>query len=241
MNLDITKIVQDKIYSLEKEGTIEKAIEENLEKTILEAVKDAIYSYKVKKDIQEKMTSEISKVVADTDFNTYNSFMIEKMTQIINEHCREDLCTKIESRFRELFLCQTKEIKLSSIFEKYRAIASENVDESEKYDRSDTGWHFKFEKSDYGYFDCGLGYRDKNYRYKRDCDIAFTVFPDYKDKTKGKIDFVYIDGHALKDKFKFGALNDVELMVIQAAMNEIPIIIDIEDEYEIDNSFDVDY
>ena len=124
MNIDVTKIVQDKIDSLQAEGIVEKAITETFEKTIVKAVTDSLDSYELRKNIEKKMTEQVSKVVADLDFQCYNSFMIEKMSQILNEICREDICEKVEKKFKDLFLCQTKEIKLSSIFEKFSRITS---------------------------------------------------------------------------------------------------------------------
>lgn len=242
MNINVTEIVQKKIDSLESEGIVEKTITNTFEKTIIKAVEDSLDSYDLRKTIEKKVTEQVSKVVSDLDFQSYNTFMIEKMSQIINETCREDICQKVEKKFKDIFLCQTKEIKLSSIFEKYREIACENVDESDKYDRMDDGWHCKFEIDDtYGWIECELDYEEGSHRYKSDNNIAFTIHRDCKDKTKGKILTLYLDGHKIEDKFKFGHLNDVELLLVQAAMNEIPILIDVEDIDDIDTSFDVDY
>lgn len=241
MNIDITKIVQDKIDSLQAEGVVEKAITETFEKSIVKAVTDALDSYELKRNIEKKVSEQVSKVVADLDFQCYNSFMIEKMSQILNETCREDICEKIEKKFKDLFLCQTAEIKLSSIFEKFRKIACEDVEESEKYDRCDEGWHCKFEQSDYGWINCELDYEDKSHNYRSDSAISFTVHRNWEDKSIGTIGSLYLDGQGIEKKFKFGHLNDVELLLVQAAMNEIPIIIDVEDIDDIDTSFDVDY
>lgn len=241
MNIDVTKIVQDKIDSLQAEGIIEKAITETFEKSIVKAVTDALDSYELKRNIENKVSEQVSKVVADLDFQCYNSFMIEKMSQILNETCREDICEKIEKKFKDLFLCQTTEIKLSSIFEKFRKIACEDVEESEKYDRYGDGWHCKFEQSDYGWIDCELDYEDKSHIYRSDSAISFTVHRSYDNKQIGKISSLYLDGQGIEKKFKFSHLNDVELLLVQAAMNEIPIIIDVEDIDDIDTSFDVEY
>lgn len=242
MNINVSEIVQQKIDSLASERIVEKTITDTFEKTIIKAVEDSLDSYDLRKTIEKKVTEQVSKVVADLDFQSYNTFMIEKMSQIINETCKEDICEKIEKKFKDIFLCQTKEIKLSSIFAKYREIACENVDESDKYDRMEDGWHCKFEIDDtYNWIECELDYEEKNHRYKRDNNIAFTVSRDYQDKTKGKILTLYLDGNKIEDKFKFGHLNDVELLLVQAAMNEIPILIDVEDIDDIDTSFDVDY
>lgn len=241
MNIDVSKIVQEKIDSLAQDGVVEKAITETFEKTVIQAVENSLDSYNLRKDIEKKVTEEVNKVVADIDFQSYNTFMCEKMSQIINETCREDLCEKIEKKFKDIFLCQTKEIKLSEIFKKYRDIACENVDESEKFDRMDEGWHYKLEEDErYGWIECELDYESGEHRYRRDSNISFTIHKDYKDKTRGKIYTLYLDGYNIESKFNFASLNDVEIMLVQAAMNEIPIIIDI-DEDDVDNSWDIDY
>ena len=239
MNINITEIVNDKIQKLKEDGVIEKAITDTFEKSIVKAVTDALDSYELKRSIEKKVTEQVSKVVADLDFQCYNSFMVEKMSQILRETCREDICEKIEKTFKDLFLCQITEIKLSSIFEKFRNIASEDVEEPEKWKMVD--WHCKLEQSNYGWLECELDYEDKAHTYRSDSAISFTVHRNWDDKSIGTIGSLYLDGQGIEKKFKFGHLNDVELLLVQAAMNEIPIIIDVEDVCDIDTSFDVDY
>ena len=240
MNINVTEIVQKKINSLEEERVIEKAITETFEKTIVKAVTDALDSYELKRILEKKVTGEVNGVVADLDFHSYNSFMCEKMMQIINQTCKEDLCEKIEKKFKDIFLCQTKEIKLSDIYKSFRKIACENVDASDKWDRCDEGWYYKLEESEYGWLECELDYEDKQYRYRSDSGISFVVHKEPKDKTRGWISRVLLDGYDISEKFEFKHLNDVEVMLVQAVMNKIPIIIDI-DENDVDNSWDIDY
>lgn len=240
MNVNITEIVQNKIDSLAADQVIEKAITETFEKTIIKAVTDALDSYDLRKTIEKKVAVEVNGVVADLDFHSYNSFMCEKMMQIVNQTCKEDLCEKIEKKFKDIFLCQTEEIKLSDIFKRFKEIACENVDESSKYDRVYDGWHYKLEESDYGWLDCELDYEDRHHRYKSDSAIAFTVHKNVNDKSKGWISSVYLDGYEINKNLTFKHLNDVEIMLVQAVMNKIPIVIDI-DEDDVDNSWDIDY
>lgn len=240
MNIDVSKIVQEKIDSLAAAGAIEKAITETFEKTILKAIESSLDSYGLRSILEKKVTTEVNAVVADLDFHTYNAFMCEKMMQIINQTCREDLCAKIEEKFKSIFLCRVNEIKLSDIYKTFGKIACENVDESEKWDRFDDGWHYKLEESDYGWLDCELDYENRHHRYRSDCAIAFTIHPDIKDKTKGFISRVYFEGNDINKAFAFKNLNDVEIMLVQALLNRIPIILDI-DEDDIDNSWDIDY
>ena len=242
MEINVTQIVQDRIDNLQSEGTVERAIADTFEKALIQAVTFAIDSYKVKRIIEDKVTEQVSKAAADLDFQSYNSFMIEKMSQILNEVCREDICQKAEKRFKDIFLCQTKEIKLSSIFEKYREIACEEVPEQEKYDRIDEGWHCKCEPDGkYGWIKCELDYEHREHLSILDCNIAFTVHRDFDNRSIGRIYNLYLDGQNINSKFKFGHLNDVELLLVQAVLNEISIIIDVESTDDIDNSFDVDY
>ena len=241
MELNISKLVQEKLNKISEEKIIEKKIEELLEKTIIKAVEDSLEGYYLKREISEKMREEVSKVVSKIDFQSYNGFMIEKMRQIINETCREDLCDKIEKRFKDLFLCGTKEIKLFDIFKKYGEILCETVDYDEKF--RNRYWYCKFkENEEFNWIDCGLSDKAPNeYMGRFDRGITFTVHRDAEDKNKGIIYNVYFDGKNIKDMLKIGCLNDVELLLTQAVLNEIPIIIDIESEDDIDNSYDIDY
>lgn len=240
MNIDVSKIVQDKIDSLSAEGIIEKTIAETFEKTIVKAVTDSLESYDLRRQLEKKVAAEVNGVVADLDFHSYNSFICEKMMQIINQTCREDLCEKIEKKFKDMFLCQTKEIKLSDIYKAFGKLACENVDESDKRDGADEGWHYKLEESKYGWLDCELDYKNGSHRDRSNSAIAFTVYRNHDDKSRGWISHVYFEGHEINSRFEFWGLNDVKLMLVQAVMNKIPIIIDIA-EYDVDNSWDIDY
>lgn len=241
MNIDITEIIQKKLETMEEEKVIEKAIETTIENTVIKAVEESLESYQLRCAIEEKITKEVSKVAAGIDFQSYNGFIAEKMKEIINETCREDICQKVEKKFKDLFLCQIEEIKLSSIFETYREIACKEVEEQEKWEREE-GWHCKCKANKvHDWIECELDYEKKEYRYRADSRISFIVHRDYFDKTKGRILNLYLEGNNFNKTFRFGRLNDVELLLIQAVMNEIPIMVDIEDTADIDNSFDVGY
>lgn len=241
MNINVSEIIEEKIKEMDENKVIENVIKDTIEKTIIKSFTDALGGWDVKRGIEDKVHEEVMKVVKDMDFQTYNSFMLDTMKQIINGVCREDLCNKAADAFKNMFLCQTKEIKLSSIFKKFREIACDEVDESEKYDRAEDGWHCKLGESSYGWLECELDFEDNNFYSKRDSKIAFSVHRNYDNKKIGTIGILYLDGDDINKSFKLGSLNEVELLLVQAKLNDIPIIIDVEDEDDIDNSFDVDY
>lgn len=241
MNINVSEIIDEKLKELEENKVIENVIRDTIEKTITKTFIDALGGWEFRRDLEKKINEEVMKVANNIDFQTYNSFMLDSMKQIINGVCREDLCKKAADAFKDMFLCQTEEIKLSTIYKMYRKIACDSVEESDKWDRAEDGWHCKFDNTEHSWIECELDYEEGTYMYRRDCRIAFTVHRDWKDKKRGSICSLYLDGKNINEKFKLGSLNDVELLLVQATLNKIPIVIDIEDEDDIDNSFDVDY
>lgn len=235
--IDVQAIVNGKIAQLEANKTIETAIADTFEKSIVKAITDALDGYSLKRDIEKKVSDQVSSVVADLDFSTYNGFIVSKMKQITEEICREDLCKKIEAAFTNMFICKRENIKLSEIFEKYKEIVCESVEEQEQYERRH--FHIKCSTDErYGWINCELDEEEKSSRYD-DLDIRFTIHRN-NDNTTGWISTVYLDGKGIDKQIKFGNLNDVEIMLVQAVYNKLPIIIDVEDEDELDNSYDVD-
>jgi hypothetical protein len=70
--------------------------------------------------------------------------------------------------------------------------------------------------------------------------IIFTLHKTHNKPGWGWISSTYIDGCDVKKKFKFGGLSSFDLMLVNISLNETPIEIDITDEDDIDNSYDVD-
>lgn len=239
MNINISDIVTAKIAELEANKIIETAIADTFEKTIVKSVVDALDSYSLKRSIEEKVSKQVSDVVNDLDFTSYNGFIVDKMKQIVEETCRQDLQDKITTAFTNMFITKKDSLKLSEIFNKYREIVCENVEESEKYDRQTFHLKCKTEEG-YGWINCELDEEDDKSRYS-DIEIKFTVHRNHNDKNTGWIGSVYLNGTGLDKTMKFGHLNDVELMIVNASYNKTPIIIDVEDEDDLDNSYDVDY
>lgn len=236
MNVNVTEIVNNKINQLEADKVIEKAIEDTFEKSIVKGVTDALDSWSLQSAIRDKVSEQVSAVVKDLDFTSYNGFIVSKMKEIVEGICREDLCKKIEKTFTDLFICKRENIKLSEIFEKYREIVCEETNESDKYSRE--RFYIKCETNErYGWIDCELDEDPEPSSYSSKA-IRFTVHK-HSDGT-GWIANVYLNGHPLDKTLTFGHLNDVELMLVQAVYNKIPIIVDVDNDDYLDNSYDVD-
>lgn len=240
MNINIQEIVDNKIRTMNEDGTITSAIEKTIEVTMLKAITDALGDYQLRNAIEKQVTQQVSSVVADIGFTAYNSFIAEKVKQITEGVCRVDISEKIQKVFDEMLVIKHESIKLSEIFEKYREWVCETVEDSDKY--SFEHFHVKFEEDEqYGWFNIELAQKKPKDRYSSSSDvIKFTLHRAYKGKGTGYISSTYIDGVNIKEKFSFRHMSDIELLLVNLTYNETPIIIDIESVDDIDSSYDID-
>jgi hypothetical protein len=242
MNINIQEIVDNKIKALNEDGTIKNTIEKTIENTLLKAITDALGDYTLRRNIEKMVTDQVSSVVADIGFTAYNSFIAEKVKQITEEVCRDDIAEKIQKTFNEMLVVKRDNIKLSEIFDQYRKWVCEEVEEPEKY--SLEYFHVKFERNEeYDWYDIELAKekpKDKYSWHYLDHAIHFTLHKKFKEPGMGYISSTYLDNCNIKDRFRFRHLSDIEALLINLTYNETPIIIDVESEDDIDNSYDVD-
>lgn len=242
MNIDIQGIVNDKLKELDENGTIKAAIEKQLEEMLLKTITSALTDYSLKNKIEKQITDQVSGVVADIGFTAYNSFIANKVKQITEDTCRADIAQKIQKTFDDMLVVKRDNIKLSEIFNQYRDWACEEVDDEEKYNLE--RFHVKFELDEkYGWYNIELATekpRDRSYFISSDHAIRFTLHKKHNEPGMGYISSTYLNGANIKDGFRFKHLSDIEALLINLTYNDTPIIIDIEDEDDIDNSYDVD-
>lgn len=235
--LDIQGIINQKVNEMNESKIFEKTIQETLEKIILKAVADSLNSYTLRNQIEDKLKKQVSVVIDDISFEGYNSFIVEKLKQIINGTCKKDIEEKIKKTFEDILVLKRESIKLSDIFKSYKEWVCGDTEESEKYDLEGQ-FYVKFEKSDYGWYNVELN-KEKPECYEDRHVIKFTIH-DNRDGS-GWIGNLYISGYNIKKTVNFGYLNEFESLILNLKYNQTPIIIDVEDEDDIDNSFDIDY
>lgn len=239
MKIDIQEIINSKIKDMEENKVVEKAIEKTIEKTVIDAVIDAIDGYKIKRLIEDKVENEVSDVVSDIGFTAYNSFIAEKVKKIVEETCKADVVEKIEKTFNEILINKRENIKLSEICEMYKEHLNECLDEDEKYSLEHFYVSVEEEGYPYNWLKFKFAKEESDYHSYGDEEVTFTVHRNKDDKT-GWISTVYLDGKSIDNTFKFGHMSDVELLLVNIAYNQTPIIVDVESEDDIDNSFDID-
>jgi len=237
MIINIQEIINNKVKEMEEKQLVEKAIQETLERSVLKAVTDTMDSYSLQREIRDKLDKQVSDVVKNIGFEAYNSFISEKLTQIINGVCRKDIEEKIKKTFDDILVLKRESIKLSDIFKSYKEWVCGNTEESEKYDLEGQ-FYVKFEKSDYGWYNVELN-KEKPERYGDRQVIKFTIHVN-RDGS-GWLGNLYISGDNVEKTVSFGYLNEFESLILNLKYNKTPIIIDVEDEEDIDTSFDIDY
>ncbi|NFL75344.1 hypothetical protein FDB81_06280 [Clostridium sporogenes] len=246
MNIDINAIVNNKLKEMEENKQIEKLLEENIEKAITNGIEGALESYSLRRQIEDKVEKQVSEVVKDIGFTGYNGFIAEKIKQITEDVCRDDIADKIQKTFNELLVVKRENIRLSEIFEEYRDYMCESTDEAEKY-QLENFWIDVNEDEEYRWLTFKMAKeKPSKYLYRNEEDyIEFTIHrKSYKEDeegyTKGWLGTVYVGEKKLKDTLKLGNMSKVESLIANIYYNETPIIIDVECEDDIDNYFDVD-
>lgn len=123
----LLSIIQKKL----NDGTVEKIIEEKLEKGISEAISGVFgYNGEAKKAIENKIREVIVPVIERHDFNQYMLKLDSCLTEIVNSTNLVDN-KKILENFQSLLKePEFKAIELSRIFEQYCDYVSKNVDTS---------------------------------------------------------------------------------------------------------------
>ena len=108
MNIDIGKIINDKLEKMKKERVIENKIEEVVEKTILSVITENLSSYSFKNEISKQLEQSIHDVVGDIGLSAYNGFIAEKVKEIVSQEYERDLVEKISEKLVTVYLKNMK-------------------------------------------------------------------------------------------------------------------------------------
>lgn len=139
---DFEKRISDCVNEKLSDGTVERLIEEKLEKGISDAVGE-LFSYggKAKKIIARKLEETMVPVIEKHDFNQYLVKLDSILTEIINNTTVSDNATILEN-FKQLMNPPVKDfsvVPVSMIYEEYKCHISENIDTSKLEINCDDG------------------------------------------------------------------------------------------------------
>ena len=241
MNIDISKIVADKLAQLDNDGIIKRKVEETIEKSVSDAITSELGSYRFKSIITEQLAQSVSEVIKDIGLSGYNGYIAQAVKAILTDMQSQDIAEKVQAALNDIVLKKYENIALSEIFTRYREWVNENVDDDEKQDREMFTASIEVRKEAlFTYYVCRFadhqldGYL--SYREDPDVELRFCV---HRNETTSRIGSVYLDGHSLQDTLRIGYLSEFEAFVTNLYYNGTKIIIDPEN-VEDDCRFEID-
>lgn len=122
----LDKIVQKKVASMMEDGTIEKKIEAELEKTINKSIEDIFCSYG---DFTKSLKDQIQKVVCindDLGLPGYGELVTKIVRTQLNAHMEKQVADHVAGYIDKLLAKYPSEIKISELCEQFKEYVSED-------------------------------------------------------------------------------------------------------------------
>lgn len=241
MSFDFSGIIQAKLAQMEEDGTIQKKIEEALEKSVLCAVTSELESYSFRRSIEEQLKQSTSGIAEKCGLSSYNGFIAEKVAQIVRTMYTEDFAEKVKKALSDVLIVKHEGIKLSDLFERYREWVCSVTEESDKYERQE--FTAKLETSESGPFTSyTITFADEpeenKYSWDKHGEIQIRFYV-YQDKEADSISSLWLHGHNVKETVALGYLTEFEAFLVNLYYNDTKIILDDVDPIDY-KYFDVD-
>ncbi len=241
MELNISEIVTAKLAQMERDGIVQKTIEESLEKGVLDAITSELNSYAFKHAISQQVSQCIGEVAANCGFSAYNGFIAERVKAIIQDMYTTDISQKVQSALNDVMLKKHENVKLSEIFQAYRDWVIQHTDIEDKYERREfTRQLNEDERGNFTHYTCAFADHplDDTYGSDDQGDIVLRLCA-YNKENKTVISRVYLDGRNISQSLRIGSLADFEAFVVNLFYSKTEIILDVEDVEEYSH-FDID-
>ena len=243
MEINVSKIIEDKLAQMEAEGTVKKAIEDQVEKTILRTITDGIDSWEVKRAIQEQLKDSVSNLAKDCGLSAYNGFIVNQVRQVVSGLYSRDITEKIQTALDTMLVRKHENVKLSDIFNAYREYILEATEAHEKYEYERFEASLSDEESgSFHHYRCRFADHElethySSYGENADVEIRFCI---YGDRKSANISSVILDGNYLDKVLQIGTLNEFEAFVVNLYLNKTEIEMDLDAVDDFDTSYDVD-
>jgi hypothetical protein len=228
MNIDVSKIVEDKLKQLDEDGIIKSEIEKNIEKTIKEAVSSALGGWELKRDIEKQVSALVSPLAADCGLGAYNGYVANATAAVVRQMFNDDIAKIVKDTLNGLMLQKHEGVKLSDIFNKYRKWVNENVYDSEKRVRENYLGELVVEgEGNWKRVICKFDAESGTY-YGGEASIVVRFYYYAKD-TAAPISTLLLGGCNLKEGLGIGSMDGFEMFVANLYYNKTNIIMDIDD------------
>lgn len=225
MAVDFEKIIKNKVSQMENDGSIEKRINDDIEKLIYSAIDSAIGDYGLKRSVESSISANLGNIVENLGMDSYTGFILQRVKAIIADHMNNDFAEKVSNTLKDtIFAPVTGEHKLSDIFKKYHAYLDENVDLDEKYECREYLADLAERKM---YFSDGHVYTIKlGEKANDDPEIIIEINDNNSSVIPNTIRSVLINGMDMSKTYRIGYLDEFQRYVCQLYYNKCPITID---------------
>lgn len=237
MQINITKIVEEKLAQMEQDGVIQKAIEDGIEKSILSAVTSAVTGYQFKREIENQVEDAVGGIAGKCGLSSYNGFIAQKAAEIVQNMYNNDIANKVQKALDETLMGRYENIKLSEIFDKYREWVKGHTDDSDQYEYKQ--FTCRLEQKDYGLFQ-HLTCKFADHPIEdSSCGEIEIRFYRYIEAEKVRISRLWLNDHDMRQSIRIGTLTSFEAFLVNLYYNETEVEMDVENVNE-DNYYDID-
>lgn len=220
MDLNVNKIIQDKIHELEENHVIENAIQEKIESVIKNAV-DSAFNWEFSQAISDEIKKQVGNIAESVKLNSYNTLIAETIKNITENELKEDLAVKVQAKIRDMLLVTDHAVKFSDIVKKFKEICCDDENEYsyevvESNEEHSGGFYYK--KFDFKPDNDGEKLAITFSRYNTDPWKIFSV--RYDNETKYST-----EGISTLKKY-----DSFECLILKCLLNKLPIELDFDAE-----------
>ncbi|MDY8021091.1 hypothetical protein [Paenibacillus polymyxa] len=226
--------IKDVIAKKLEDGTIEKLIEEQLEKGVINALDNMFRSYgDVTKVIEEQVKSVMIPYIESYDYSKYIIKLDSVLSDVLNSSALEN--KKLLKNFKTVIeFNEEKEIKISELYEKWMKYVSKNVNTNKLEVNTDDGVHYE-------YVDVHLSVDYDERRSWSSYEYVNLIFECEKDEEMNQSIRLYrwkdeknkgwdIERHEIRDIKSLRYLDEFEVLLMNLSQNRTKIIIDTDEE-----------
>ncbi|MEC4565541.1 hypothetical protein L8C07_06245 [Paenibacillus sp. CMAA1739] len=226
--------IKDVISKKLEDGTVEKLIEQQLEKGVINALENMFKSYgDVTKVIEAQVKSVMIPYLESYDYSKYIMKLDSVLVDVLSSSALEN--KKLLKNFKTVIESdEEKEIKVSELYERWMKYVSENVNTSDLEVNTDDG-------ISYEYVDVHLSVDHDESRSWSSYEYANLIFECEHDEEMNQSIRLYrwkdeknkgwdIERHDIRDIKSLRYLDEFELLLMNLSQNRTKIIIDTDEE-----------
>lgn len=213
--IDLNKIINEKIIEIEKNGFVEKTIEDNLKKCLESVISDVFsYSGPIRDGIKNHIKENLNVNLDDLNIPQYNTLVVQAVNKKVKEMIEIQGINKLNECMDKMLMNVKEEYTLSEIIEQLK-----EEDCNEKYEYSEDDYlTLIIDETGYGYKHIYLDLEPDKSKYS--CDYEIDI------NKEGKIYSTKLGGIDITKNLKIGSLYGLNEMIFKIYSSGAKIILD---------------